>query len=159
MHAPLPSPTDIVDRGPRQVARSRTVSIDAAALYAALEDPRRHHELDGSGTVGAVLSGPYSLRTGDAFTVAMTLGPLRYRMTNRVVAAETGRLLAWRLPAGHSWRWELEPLGDGLTRVTEIFDYREAKVPWLLELLRFPDRNARGIEQTLAGLEGRFTSE
>ncbi|KAM9861844.1 SRPBCC family protein [Leucobacter sp. BZR 635] len=148
--------TEIVDLGRRRVARRRVVAVEAEALYAALANPRRHHELDGSGTVSAVVDGPEALAQGDSFTVGMQLGPVKYRMTNLVTEAIPGRVIEWSLPAGHRWRWELAPLAPGQTQVTEVFDYRGARIPWLMALLGFPRRNGVGIERTLAGLEERF---
>lgn len=154
---PHPEPTtETVDLGPRRVARRRTVRVEAETLFAALADPRRHHELDGSGTVSAVVDGPDTLAQGDTFTVGMRIGPVRYRMSNRVTELVPGRVLEWQLPAGHRWRWELAPAGAAATRVTEVFDYRGSRLPWLMELLGFPRRNGLGIERTLAGLESRF---
>lgn len=150
--------TTTVDLGPRRVARRRTVRVEAATLYAALADARRHHEIDGSGTVSAVVEAPAALALGDTFAVGMRIGPVKYTMRNRVTAATPGRLLEWRLPAGHRWRWEFAPVGADATQVTEVFDYRGARFPWLIELLGFPRRNAAGIERTLAGLDGRFAS-
>ena len=148
--------TEIVDLGARRVARRRLVNVDASTLYAALANPRRHHELDGSGTVSAVVDGPETLTQGDSFSVGMRLGPVKYRMRNLVTEAIPGRVIEWSLPAGHRWRWELAPVGAGGTQVTEVFDYRGARIPWLMELLGFPRRNGVGIEHTLAGLEARF---
>ena len=41
-----------VDAGPLQVSRSVDVAAPASELFAIVADPRRHHEVDGSGTVG-----------------------------------------------------------------------------------------------------------
>lgn len=152
----MPHQTEIVDLGARRVARRRIVAIEADTLYAALANPRRHHELDGSGTVSAVVDGPATLSQGDSFAVGMRIGPVKYRMRNLVTEAIPGRIIEWGLPAGHRWRWELTPVGDSATQVTEVFDYRGARIPWLMALLGFPRRNAVGIERTLAGLEARF---
>jgi hypothetical protein len=48
-----------------------------------------------------------------------------------VVEFQEGRLIAWKpseqggTPPGHLWRWELEPLEDGRTRVTHTYDWTE----------------------------------
>jgi hypothetical protein len=48
---------------------------------------------------------------------------------NHVVEFEEGRLIAWRPsepgspPPGHLWRWQLEPLDGGRTRVTHTYDW------------------------------------
>lgn len=41
----------VVDAGPGRVSRSVEVAAPAAELFAIVADPRRHRELDGSGTV------------------------------------------------------------------------------------------------------------
>ena len=86
--------------------------------------------------------------------MTMKLG-LPYAVRNEVVEFEPDRLIAWRHPGKHVWRWQLEPV-DGGTKVTETFDYRPSPAKRFLELMRFPERNARGIESTLAGLQSRF---
>ena len=48
---------------------------------------------------------------------------------NHVVEFEEGRRIAWlpadpgKQPAGHLWRWELEPTGEATTRVTHTYDW------------------------------------
>ncbi len=54
----------IVDAGPRRVSRSVEVAAPAAELYALAADPRRHHELDGSGTVRDNIKMPPELIEG-----------------------------------------------------------------------------------------------
>src|SRR5277367_5865600 len=62
----------IVDAGPHQVSRSVEVNASAAELFAIVADPRRHHELDGSGTVGDNIDAPAKLVPGARFTTKMT---------------------------------------------------------------------------------------
>ena len=70
-------------------------------------------------------------------------------ISNKVVEFETDRLIAWRHFGRHRWRYELDPVGDGATRVTETFDYSMAPGRLLLHVSPFPARNATGIEATL----------
>ncbi|MDX1660096.1 MAG: hypothetical protein R3343_14860, partial [Nitriliruptorales bacterium] len=54
----------------------------------------------------------------------------------------------------HRWRYELEPLGDGdRTRVTETFDWSTALSEKYIEWLRWPQRHAPHMEQTLERLD------
>jgi YD repeat-containing protein len=82
-----------------------------------------------------------------------------YRITSRVTRFEEGRVVEWRHPAGHRWRWEVTPVTPTSTRVTETFDY--STVPSVqgkvLELLGVPGQNATGIEATLRQLAARFS--
>lgn len=134
---------------------SESIVVDAppSVVFAILADPRQHARIDGSGTVQALLEGPERLSQGATFGVRMRLGA-PYTIKNTVVEFDEDRRIAWRHFAGHRWRYELEPVGDG-TRVTESFDY--SRYPTLaakvLELASFPARNRQGIRDTLPKLK------
>ena len=77
-----------------------------------------------------------------------------YKITSRVTRFEPDRLIEWRHPMGHRWRWSFEPVGDGSsTVVTETFDFSglglRAKN---LKLFGYDRKNGQGIEKTLAHL-------
>lgn len=159
MAGALPRSVAIV-RGVANRVVSESVTIPAApeAIFEILADPRRHPEIDGSGTLRGRATGPARLSHGEEFGMDMRLGPLRYRIRNRVVEFEEGRRIAWRHLGGHRWRFVLEP-GEAGTRVTESFDY--SRFPWwsatFIELLRYPARNRAGIRATLARLSEAAT--
>lgn len=138
----------------RIVTESIDVAAPAATVFAILADPRQHARIDGSGSVQEIVEGPERLERGSEFGAQMRLFGVPYRISNRVVEFEEGRRIAWRHFGGHRWRYELEALGDGRTRVTESFDYSMyGPGPRLfIELLRFPSRNREGIEATLLRL-------
>jgi len=141
-----------VDRGPDVLARATVVDIPAAELFARLVDPHRHHELDGSGTVGAEVDGPHRLQPGDAFTVKMRMFGIPYKVKSVAVEVVENEKVSWRHPAGYIWQWELRPLADGRTEVTELVDFREARGMAILKLMGEPKRNITGVEKTLSGL-------
>ncbi len=147
-----PVTVETVDRGPKAVSRRVTVDIPAEAIFARLSDPRRHHELDGSGTVGKGVSGPDHLKQGDTFTVSMKQFGVPYRIKSTVTRLTENREIEWRHPAGHTWRWELEPLADGKTRVTETWDFTNSRATPIYRLMGVPKSNTAGIEATLRGL-------
>ena len=136
------------------VSASTTIAAPAEVVFAILADPRQHARIDGSGSVLEMLRGPERLSRGAEFGMDMKLFGVPYKMSNRVVEFEEGRLIAWRHFGGHRWRYELEPV-DGGTRVTESFDYsRYNRIgSAIIELAGFPERNRRGIEETLVRLE------
>jgi uncharacterized membrane protein len=153
----------MVDRGPRQVSRRVEVAAPAADLYAFAADPRRHPELDGSGTVCDNIEVPPQLVVGSKFSTKMKMYGFPYRITSTVTELKPNEVVEWRHPLGHRWRWEFEALSPTLTRVTETFDYRDAgalknKLKYY-ERMGFRKANTRGIEATLANLRDRYAAE
>lgn len=141
---------------PRQVSDTRIVDAPAAEIFELLVDPAKHPLIDGSGTVlSARSTGPRRLKLGDKFGMDMKMG-LPYKILNTVVEFEEERLIAWRHFYGHRWRWQLRDLGDGRTEVTETFDWSTARIGFLLELVKFPGKNLKGIRATLDRLQQRF---
>lgn len=147
-----------VDAGRRRIARQVEIAAPPDALFTLVADPRRHHELDGSGTVGSTIAGPDRLSEGATFSVNMKQMGMPYRIKSTVVAFDENHVVAWRHPLGHTWRWEFEETTPGHTLVTETFDYSTAKAPWGLEISGVPRRNAAGITRTLEQLRDRFTN-
>jgi uncharacterized protein YndB with AHSA1/START domain len=143
---------DLVDTGsPWIVSRSLVIAAPADRIFGILADPRRHPEFDGSGSVRGVVSGPQRLSLGAKFGMDMRLG-VPYRVSSRVKEFEEGRRIAWAHIGGHRWRYELEPVGDSTTRVTETFDATTARSARALKLMDAYNRNARAIEETLPRL-------
>jgi len=142
----------IVSMSERRVSRDIVVDAPPAAVFAVLADPREHGAFDGSGTVRSATTGPDRLSLGDRFGMSMRLG-VPYSINNVVVEFEEDRRIAWRHLGHHRWRYELEPVGEGSTKVTETFDWSTARAPKVLELFGFPATNARGIEATLPRLK------
>ena len=139
------------DRNDRCVSVSRTIAAPPEVVFAILQDPARHAEIDGSGTVVAATQSQ-RLELGSRFGMKMRLG-LPYRIGNEVVEFEQDRLIAWRHIGHHVWRYECSPLPDGGTEVTESFDWAPARVPKALEFLGVPERNRRSIVATLERLQ------
>ena len=137
------------------VSRSTIVSAPAQMIFDLLADPRRHNEIDGSGTVqSAQINAPERLSLNATLGMQMKMG-LPYKITNTVVEFEENRTIAWRHVGGHIWRYILEPV-DGGTKVTEQFDWNKSKAPLILKLRKSPQDNAKSIEKTLENLVKRF---
>ena len=80
-----------------------------AAIWAVIASPQGHVEMDGSGTVQGVASGPERLELGSKFRMKMKMG-VPYQMRSTVVEFEDERLIAWAHFGKHRWRYEPEPV-------------------------------------------------
>jgi uncharacterized protein YndB with AHSA1/START domain len=142
----------------------RFIKAPAAAIFAIVADPARHHEIDGSGTVQGVRAEPSASSTpltlGSTFDMKMKMG-LPYTMVNTVVEFEPDRVIAWQprpdngvlaaLIGGRIWRYELTPQ-DGGTLVRESWDIRQEKIPAvMLKPMRKSTRES--MAKTLGRLE------
>jgi uncharacterized protein YndB with AHSA1/START domain len=148
------SPSDHATIAGRTVTSSVVVAAPPDEVFALLANPHRHHEFDGSGSVRGAVSGPEQLTLGDRFGMEMRIR-LPYRVTNEVVEFEPGRRIGWCHFARAVWRYELEPV-DGGTRITETFDYGNARFARGMELVGFPKTNAKSIRDTLRRLQQIF---
>jgi uncharacterized protein YndB with AHSA1/START domain len=148
------SPSDHATIAGRTVTSSIVVAAPPDEVFALLANPHRHHEFDGSGSVRGAVSGPEQLTLGDRFGMEMRIR-LPYRVTNEVVEFEPGRRIGWCHCARAVWRYELEPV-DGGTRITETFDYGNARCARGMELVGFPKTNAKSIRDTLRRLQQIF---
>jgi hypothetical protein len=147
--------SDMTSDPAKVVSRSTIVPAPAQMIFDLLADPRRHNEIDGSGTVqSAQINAPERLSLDATFGMQMKMG-LPYKITNTVVEFEENKTIAWRHVGGHIWRYILESV-DGGTKVTEQFDWNKSKAPLILKLRKSPQDNAKSIEKTLENLVKRF---
>lgn len=153
-HTPGMTGDDQATISGRTVSASAVVAAPPDEVFALIANPHKHHEFDGSGTVRGAVSGPQRLALGDRFGMSMKI-KLPYRITNRVVEFEADRRIGWCHAAKAIWRYELEPVPGG-TRVTETFDYGGSPLAKGMELLGFPQNNAKSIRDTLRRLREIF---
>lgn len=111
---------------PRVASATREINADAATIFELIADPSRQPEWDGMDNLVEAAAGQRVHAVGDVFVMRIHLGVDRH---NRVVEFEEGRQIAWLpsepggMPPGHLWRWQLEPVRDGVTRVTHTYDW------------------------------------
>src|SRR5262245_24167772 len=107
-----------MSEGKRAISVERVVAASPDAVFDVLADPRRHAEIDGSGSVKKVREGtPERLSLGAHFGMDMRIA-MPYHVDNEVVEFEEDKRIAWRHMGHHIWRYELEPVAEG-TRVKE----------------------------------------
>jgi uncharacterized protein YndB with AHSA1/START domain len=161
-----PQPTDsraVVDSGwldgamaedndaNKVVSASRTIAATPEAIFELIADPSQQPRWDGNDNLAEASPGQRVRAVGDVFAMTNTGGNVR---ENHVVEFEEGRLIAWnpsevgKPPAGHLWRWQLEPTSDGETRVTHTYDWS-----LLTDQSRVPRARRTGTEQLAASLD------
>ncbi len=140
----------------KQVSATRIIPADAQRIFDVVADPTLHHVIDGSGSVQGAAGESRKLGLGDKFSTSMRI-VVPYRITNKVVEYQEGRLIAWAHLAGWRWRYEFEPIEDGpdagSTRVTETFDWSTTVAGPYIEFMKFPKKNLKSMEATLSRLE------
>ena len=141
---------------PDSVSASRVIAADAQRLFEIVADPTLHHVIDGSGSVKGTRGGTRKLTLGDKFTTNMRIG-VPYVISNKVVEYVEGERIAWAHLGGWRWRYEFEPV-EGGTKVTETFDWGPSKAGAYINLVKWPAKNLRSIEATLARLEAFATN-
>ena len=115
-----------MDNEIRVVSASRDIAAPAAQIFELIADPAQQTRWDGNDNLAQAAPGQRVHAVGDEFTMTLTNGHDR---TNRIVEFDEGRLIAWlpsevgSPPPGHLWRWELDPIDDGHTRVTHTYDW------------------------------------
>ena len=135
------------------ITTSRLIPAPASAIFELLARPALHSVIDGSGSVrGVQQRTPERMTPGGKFGMRMKIG-LPYKILLRVEEFEEGRLISWRHPAEHVWRYRLDPVDEQSTMVTEEFDFSEARAPWMIKAIGAPKRNLRSMQQTLVRME------
>ncbi|MDX1880575.1 SRPBCC family protein [Mycobacterium sp. SMC-18] len=115
-----------MDNETRVVSASRDIAAPAARIFELIADPAQQPRWDGNDNLAEAAAGQRVRGVGDVFVMGLTVGAVR---ENHVVEFDEGRRIAWKpsepgLPQpGHLWRWELEPIDDGHTRVTHTYDW------------------------------------
>jgi hypothetical protein len=142
--------------GPRVVSASRDVAAGAAQIFELIADPARQVGWDGNANLAHADPGQRVTSVGAVFL--MTVSPSGIGRSpvreNHVVEFEESRRIAWTpaeqgaTPPGHLWRWELEPLEAGHTRVTHTYDWTR-----LTDAKRIPRARATTADRLRASLD------
>ena len=150
-----------IDHTATRIRVRATLDAPPAAVFAVLADPRRHPEIDGSGTVQAAADAAPITAAGQVFTMSMFRADLGdYRTDNHVLDFTAGRRIAWTTaragqpPAGVRWVWALDPTDDdNQTIVTHTYDWTDVTDPELLARVTFPRVQPGELVATLHALE------
>jgi hypothetical protein len=156
------------------ISESREIRASAAAIFAVLANPAMHPDIDGTGMAQSADDNAIITKVGDVFVMNMTHWSLGdYGMENLVVECVPDRRIVWQ-PRAHTyetskfpgdgktpeiryWGWELEPLEENLTRVTEFFDGSRLS-EGLREFLKDGEFWRTGMVESLENLERLVTA-
>jgi len=123
----------------RRNAFLTAIAAGADQIFDLIADPSQQPRWDGNDNLANAEAGQRVRRLGDVFTMTLTNGGIR---ENHVVEFTEARRIAWtpstagEQPAGHLWRWELEPLSDTRTLVTHTYDWSRLTDPHRLARAR-----------------------
>ena len=135
----------------RIVSASREIAAGPQEIFELIADPAQQPRWDANDNLAEAAAGQRIHRTGDVFVMRNTGGNVR---ENHVVEFDEGRRVAWtpaepgKLPPGHLWRWELDPIDASRTRVTHTYDWTR-----LTDENRLPRAKATSAEKLQASLD------
>ncbi|HYX99449.1 MAG TPA: SRPBCC family protein [Mycobacterium sp.] len=136
---------------PTVVSATREIAASAEQIFELIADPSQQPLWDGNDNLAKAEPGQRIRAAGQVFRMALTNESIR---ENHVVDFVEARRIAWnpsdvgRPPPGHLWRWDLEPLGDGGTRVTHTYDWSQ-----LTDQKRLPRARATTSDKLRASLD------
>ncbi len=142
----------------------RVIAAPPEAIFAFLVDPRKHREIDGSGTVRDAKGEPQTLELGSTFGMSMKMG-VPYSMESTVIEYEKDRRIAWqthgptrigKYVGGRIWRYELEPV-DGGTKVSESWDIRQESALTRPIVRKSAEKTCKDMAATLERIDGLVT--
>jgi uncharacterized protein YndB with AHSA1/START domain len=142
------------------VSASREIAAGAEQIFELIAEPTQQPRWDGNDNLSEAPAGQRVRAIGAVFIMTTTKGKVR---ENHVVEFDEGRLMAWtpaepgKVPPGHLWRWELEPVDRSRTRVTHTYDWTrltdEKRIPRALATTS--DRLRASLDRLAALAEGR----
>ena len=112
------------------------IAAPAEKLFQIVSSPEGHVQIDGSGMLVAAVDASGMTKVGDFFEMNMDREPLgdfpemgKYQVRNTVTQIVPNRLFEWAVglvdgdPIGHVYGWELTPVSDTETEVTNYTDW------------------------------------
>lgn len=142
--------------GKNQVSRRTVVNAPVEEVFDIVANPHRHHELDGSGSVGNIVSGSERMNEGEPFTMKMRLFGMDYKTTSTPTQVRENEIVEWQVAGRQKWRWEFKAIDADTTEVTETWDVDGMWMAPLFRITGMFSRNAKGIEDTLKQLRDRY---
>jgi hypothetical protein len=149
-----------------RVSATRRIGAPAAAIYRIVSDPAGHVRIDGSGMLDAAPDAQPLTAVGETFDMNMDRTPLndipglvKYTVRNTVTQIEPDRLVEWTIggvdqpPLGHVYGWQLDPVSDTETDVTNYCDWTNITPELRARRPDWPIVPVSMLEESVAKLE------
>lgn len=113
-----------IDGSQRVVRAERQIAASADQIFELIADPSQQPRWDGNDNLAAAPAGQRVRAIGDVFVMRLSNGQNR---ENHLTEFDEGRRIAWKPsdPAGHLWRWQLEPIDATHARIMHTYDWSE----------------------------------
>ena len=119
-----------------RISATRRIAAPASKIFQIVSSPDGHIQIDGSGMLEASPGAKPLTAVGDTFDMDMDRTPLndipnlvKYNVRNTVTQFVPDRLIEWtvgsadRPPLGHVYGWQIEPVSDTDSEVTNYCDW------------------------------------
>jgi len=119
-----------------RISATRRIAAPASKIFQIVSSPAGHIQIDGSGMLEASPGAKPLTAVGDTFDMDMDRTPLndipnlvKYNVRNTVTQFVPDRLIEWtvgsadRPPLGHVYGWQIEPVSDTESEVTNYCDW------------------------------------
>jgi uncharacterized protein YndB with AHSA1/START domain len=119
-----------------RISATRHIAAPASKIFEIVSSPDGHIQIDGSGMLEASPGAKPLTAVGDTFDMDMDRTPLndipnlvKYNVRNTVTQFVPDRLIEWtvgsadRPPLGHVYGWQIEPVSDTESEVTNYCDW------------------------------------
>ncbi len=149
---------------------TRRIAASASTIFKIVADPAGQVAIDGSGMLEAAPDARPITEVGQTFDMAMDRTPLndipglvKYSVRNIVTQFVPGHLVEWTvgLPDGttvdHVYGWQLDPVGDDQTDVTNYCDWTNisaemrAKRSWPIVPLSMMEASVAKLQRLATG--------
>jgi hypothetical protein len=149
-----------------RISATRRIAAPASKIFQIVSSPDGHIQIDGSGMLEASPGAKPLTAVGDTFDMDMDRTPLndipnlvKYNVRNTVTQFVPDRLIEWtvgsadRPPLGHVYGWQIEPVSDTESKVTNYCDWtaisQETKDrrPWPVVPVEMLEKSVRNLDR------------
>lgn len=154
---------------PDRVSATRRVAAPADKLFHIVSSPAGHVAIDGSGMLEAAPDDRRLTTVGETFDMDMDREPLgdipdlkKYQVRNTVTRVIPDRLIEWTIgfgdqqPFGHVYGWQLDPVSETETDVTNYCDWSNASED-IRSFATFPVVPVTMLQQSVDNLDRMVT--